>query len=174
MRLDDVIRDLNDILHLKNKHDEKKEVVSFSKLVAEIEQAINHFHSDEKFVIEADFSIVDEHFTLKNYLTSIFNNLISNSIKYRKPDEEPVIKVKSELAGQKLVLTFNDNGIGMDLDKTGKDIFGLYKRFHFHVDGKGLGLFMVKSQVETLGGKITVSSALNKGTEFRIEFDMPA
>ena len=59
--------------------------------------------------------------------------------------------------------------MGFDLPKVKDQVFGLYRRFHFHVEGKGLGLFMVKTQVETLGGKITINSVVNKGTEFRIE-----
>jgi len=171
-RLDSVIKDLNDILHLKNKIDNRKEKVSFSRLVSEIEESINQYMNEEKFAIHADFSMIDEHHTQKNYLTSIFNNLISNSIKYRQLHEEPIIKIRSEVVDNKLVLTFSDNGMGIDLDKIGKDMFGLYKRFHDHVEGKGLGLYMVKTQVETLGGKISVTSELNKGTEFRIEFDL--
>ena len=171
-RLDDVIRDLNDILHFKTGLNGKREMVSFSKLVSEIEQNASQYFENNKFYIETDFSTADELYTLKNYMVSIFNNLISNSIKYKQPNADPVIKIKSELHDQKLILTFKDNGIGVDLNKIGDDLFGLYKRFHFHVEGKGLGLFMVKTQVEILGGKIAVASAVGKGTEFRIEFDL--
>ena len=171
-RLDDVIKDLNDILHLKNSYSESKEVVSFSQLVSEIEQNILYYYSKDKFVIETDFSAVDNYYTLKHYLSSIFSNLISNSIKYRHPDKDPFISISSELNERKLTLIFKDNGMGIDLDKTGGDVFGLYKRFHYHVEGKGLGLFMVKAQVETLGGSRSVASEVNRGAEFRIEFDV--
>jgi sensor histidine kinase regulating citrate/malate metabolism len=66
-------------------------------------------------------------------------------------------------------LTFKDNGSGIDLDKEGDKIFGLYKRFHQNTEGKGIGLFMVKTQVETIGGNIQIASELNKGTQFTIE-----
>ncbi len=171
-RLDEVIRDLNDILHLKNNQDDKKEKVIFSMLVNEIERGIEQDFNSGKYVIETDFSSVDEHYTLKNYMVSIFSNLISNSIKYRRQEVIPVIKIKSEVDGRRMVLTFNDNGMGFDVDKNNDQLFGLYKRFHHHVEGKGLGLYMVKNQVETLGGKISVASELNKGTEFKIEFTM--
>ncbi len=169
-RLDEVIRDLNDILHLKNNLDDKKEKVVFSTLVNEIERGMEQDYYAGKYVIETDFASVNEHYTLKNYMVSIFSNLISNSIKYRRQEEIPVIKIKSEVDGPKMVLTFNDNGMGFDVNKNNNELFGLYKRFHHHVDGKGLGLYMVKNQVETLGGKISVASELNKGTEFKIEF----
>ena len=70
-----------------------------------------------------------------------------------------------------IVIIFKDNGLGIDLDKWGDQVFGLYKRFHFHTEGKGMGLYMVKAQVETLRGKIFINSEVNKGTEFRIEFN---
>ncbi len=171
-RLDEVIRDLNDILHLKSNIEDKKERVVFSTLVSEIERGMAQDFNRGKYFIETDFSSVDEHYTVKNYMVSIFGNLISNSIKYRKEHEIPVIKIKSEVDGPKMVLTFIDNGIGIDVNKNNNELFGLYKRFHHHVEGKGLGLYMVKSQVETLGGKITVVSELNKGTEFKIEFSL--
>jgi len=171
-RLDGVIKDLNDILRFKTGFNEKKEMVSFPRLVAEIEETIPEYFNSDKVVIETDFDAADSYYTLKNYMMSIFSNLISNSIKYRRPDAEPVIKIKSEVREQKLILTFKDNGIGVDLSKIGGDIFGLYKRFHFHVEGKGLGLFMVKTQVEMLGGKINVFSEVNQGMEFRMAFDL--
>lgn len=170
-RLDEVIKDLNDILHFKTGVNEKKEMVCFSKLVRDIKANTLQYFESNKFTIETDFSIIDNYFTIKNYLASIFSNLISNSIKYRQPDTDALIRIKSELQDGRLILTFKDNGIGVDLNKTGGDIFGLYKRFHFHVEGKGLGLFMVKTQVEMLGGTIAVRSEIGQGTEFRIEFD---
>lgn len=69
-----------------------------------------------------------------------------------------------------MVLTFQDNGLGIDLVKKGKQVFGLYKRFHHHIEGKGMGLFLVKTQVELLGGKISIESEVNTGTKFTIIF----
>jgi len=83
-----------------------------------------------------------------------------------------VIEIRSAMNGKNIVLFFKDNGLGFDTNKNQNQIFGLYKRFHSHVEGKGLGLFMVKSQVESLGGKISVNSEINKGTEFKIEFEI--
>ena len=103
---------------------------------------------------------------------SIFYNLISNSIKYRRQHIPSVIAIESRLAKNKMELIFIDNGMGIDLNKNGGTVFGLYKRFHNHIEGKGMGLFMVKTQVETLGGKISIKSAENKGTEFKIEFEV--
>jgi signal transduction histidine kinase len=77
--------------------------------------------------------------------------------------------VKSDLVDDKIRLTFKDNGLGVDLKKSGDDLFGLYKRFHTDkAEGKGMGLYMVKVQVEKLGGTISVKSEVNQGTEFTI------
>ncbi|HYV94396.1 MAG TPA: ATP-binding protein [Chitinophagales bacterium] len=108
---------------------------------------------------------------MKNYLHSIFYNLISNSLIYRKHDIPPVIKIKSHKLKDTIELLFKDNGMGIDLEKNGNQVFGLYKRFHSkNTDGKGMGLYMVKTQVEALGGKISIESEVNKGTTFKIEF----
>jgi signal transduction histidine kinase len=107
--------------------------------------------------------------SIKSFIYSIFLNLISNSLKYRKENIQPAIEITSRQIGNKLLLHFKDNGLGIDLAAKGTDLFGLYKRFHSHVEGKGLGLFMVKTQIETMKGKITVNSELHEGTEFTIE-----
>ena len=173
-KLDNVITDLNRILQMKNEVNENKEVVRFSQLVNDIKFSLADITKKEHFQIKTDFSAEDEMLTLKSYIHSIFYNLISNSLKYKQPDLIPVIEITSRKAGDKLILTFKDNGLGIDLKKNSELIFGLYKRFHLQTaEGKGMGLFMVKSQVQTLGGKISVESEVNKGTTFTIEFELP-
>ena len=168
-RLDEVIVDLNLILSLGKQLNEKKEQVCFSKLVSDIQESIRNTLEKEQANFKIDFSRVDDMFTIKSYMYSIFYNLISNSIKYRRPDVPLDITVESDLVDEKISLTFKDNGLGIDLKKNGNDIFGLYKRFHTdNAEGKGMGLYMVKVQVEKLGGEISVKSTVNQGTEFTI------
>jgi PAS domain S-box-containing protein len=173
-KLDDVISDLSHILQVKREINEKKELVKFSGLVDDITLSIRSILDHEKVTILTDFAQVDEIFSLKSYLHSIFYNLISNSIKYRNPLEKPVIEISSRESGDKIFLFFKDNGRGIDLDRFSDKVFGLYKRFHFNVEGKGMGLFMVKTQVETLDGKISITSNVNQGTLFTIEFKKQA
>jgi signal transduction histidine kinase len=97
--------------------------------------------------------------------------LISNSIKFKKEGTQPTIEITSRKMNNGLELIFKDNGLGIDLEKRGGQVFGLYKRFHDHAEGKGMGLYMVKNQVELLGGKIYIESKVNQGTSFRITFD---
>ncbi|HEY8783698.1 MAG TPA: PAS domain-containing protein [Mucilaginibacter sp.] len=172
MRLDDVVKDLNDILEVKKDINTNKEIVRFAALVDDIKLSLLYLINQHGIEIKCDFSAISDLFTLRSYLYSIFHNLISNSIKYRRRDVNTLIEIKSNLVKNKLELIFTDNGIGIDLEKNSNDVFGQYKRFHPDIDGKGLGLFMVKTQVETLGGKISVQSMENEGTEFRIEFDL--
>jgi len=169
-KLDSIIKDLNDVLQIKNTLDEKKEAVRFSEILEDIKISIADTIRNDDVHIQGDFSEVDSIFTIKSYLYSIFFNLISNSIKYRQPGLPPNIEIKSTLSADRTRLFFKDNGLGMDLEKGQSQVFRLYKRFHTHVEGKGVGLFMVKTQVETLGGEISVASEVNKGTEFSIEF----
>jgi len=171
MRLDEVVKDLNRILQVKGDINDTKEIVHFSTLVDEIKFSIQNLVAKYDIEIKYDFSQINEFLTLRGYLYSIFYNLISNSIKYRRQQVPCRIEIKSIIRKDKLELIFTDNGMGIDLKKSGDLVFGLYKRFHSGAEGKGLGLFMVKTQVEALSGKISVQSVENQGTEFKIEFE---
>ena len=171
-KLDEVIRDLNDILKVRQKVDESKQAISLTQFASDIHLSIEKMIENENAVIIWDFSEGDEIVTIKSYLHSIFYNLISNSLKYRQPGIAPAIKIKSQKLNNKIILLFKDNGLGIDLNTLSDQVFGLYKRFHTDVgEGKGIGLYMVKTQVESMGGKISISSEVNVGTEFRIEFE---
>ena len=172
LKLDTVIKDLNHILQVKREVNEVKEKVFFSKLVDDIKTSINNLIEKDDIEIKYDFSEVNEFATLKSYLYSIFYNLLSNSIKYRRPDVQSLIQIRSHRKNGKIELLFTDNGMGIDIEKKGDQVFGLYKRFHTNIEGKGMGLYMVKTQVEILGGKINIKSIVNKGTEFKIEFEI--
>lgn len=170
-KLDDVIRDLNNILEIKHDVSERKELINFSHLVSDIKTSIAAMILKENAILISDFSEVSEILTIKSYFHSIFYNLISNSLKYRQLNVSPLIEIKSQLINNKIILLFKDNGLGIDLDIQYDNVFGLYKRFHINsVEGKGIGLFMVKTQVEAIGGTINIKSEVNKGTEFRLEF----
>ncbi len=169
-RLDNVINDLNAILQVKVELNAKKELVPLEGFVASIKEGIQNLLQKEQVQITTDFQEVPEMNTVQSYLHSIFYNLISNSIKYRNPEKQSKLHIKSQQNGDGIFLIFSDNGMGMDLTSKENQVFELYKRFHHNIEGKGMGLFMVKTQVELLGGKISVESEVNKGSEFTIEF----
>jgi PAS domain S-box-containing protein len=168
--LDSIIKDINFILQSQREVHNKKEVIVFSKLVEDIILSIGNLIDIKSMQIMTDFAEVDEIYSLKVYMYSIFYNLISNSVKYSKPNQKQFIDIKSKNENGKIILTFKDNGLGFDMKSKSDKIFGLYNRFHSHVEGKGMGLFMVKTQVESLGGEISVVSELNEGTKFTIVF----
>ncbi|MFV8342004.1 PAS domain S-box protein [Flavobacterium sp. XS2P39] len=169
-RLDNIILDLNNILQVKSNISLHKVPVDLENLVNSINLGIQNLVQKEQVQIITRFKDAPEFKTVRSYLHSIFFNLITNSIKYRKQDLSPVIEIYSEKNKGGIKITYKDNGLGIDLAKKGKNIFGLYQRFHLHIEGKGMGLFMVKTQVELLGGKINVLSEVGKGTQFILEF----
>lgn len=168
--LDETLTDLTRILQMKNEMREITERVEFADLVHDIQSSISELVAREGATIQTDFSEVEGIETARGYLHSIFHNLIVNSIKYRRADVSPVIQIKSTKVNGHVRLTFADNGLGIDLQRQRDKVFGLYKRFHVHVEGKGMGLFMVKTQVESLGGRVSVESTVNQGTVFTIDF----
>ncbi|HMJ67679.1 MAG TPA: PAS domain S-box protein [Cyclobacteriaceae bacterium] len=168
-RLDEVIKDLNMILSMRQGINEKKEDIIFQDIVDDIKSIIQPLITKSDVNITCDFTIPSIA-SVKSYVYSIFYNLITNGIKYRRSNVQSIICISSSEASGRVRLTFGDNGLGLDLNAQGANVFGLYKRFHpAHAEGKGMGLFMTKTQVEALGGKISVTSAVNHGTEFTIE-----
>ena len=106
------------------------------------------------------------------YVHSIFYNLLANAVKYRAADRPLQVMVAGgRRPGQGLVLTVVDNGSGFDAEQAGGRVFQLYSRFHAVPEGRGMGLFLVKSQVEALGGRVEVRSRVGEGTCFTLYFD---
>lgn len=171
-QLDNVIKDLNEILAARNYILEARTKIDLNNLADDVSSTLKATIKEKNVIIEYDFSNAQFIYSVKSYLHSIFYNLISNSIKFARNEVLPHIRISSEMAGKKLILTFKDNGTGIDIDRNKEQLFGLYKRFHFDIEGKGLGLFMVKTQVEALGGTIEVDSIIGKGTQFSVKFDM--
>ncbi len=166
--LDKVIIDLNQVLEVNNRASSKAETVSLPALVDSIKTGISPMIGQYHATIDYDFSEISELLTHRSYLRVIFQNLIVNSILYRRRGVDPVLTITSKIVGNMASIYFKDNGKGIDLEKNGAHVFGLYKRFDTSVEGKGMGLFMVKIQVESLGGTITLQSKLNEGTLFKI------
>lgn len=102
------------------------------------------------------------------YVDSIILNMITNAIKYKSEDRESFLRIYYEEDRSTLTLFFQDNGLGIDLNKHGDKLFGMYKTFHRHDDSRGIGLFITKNQIESMGGKISLESEVNIGTTFKI------
>lgn len=104
------------------------------------------------------------------YLESILHNFIFNAIRYSHPDRRPEVEIDCFKENEQLVLQISDNGVGIDLEKYGEQLFGMNKTFNGNPDAKGIGLFIAKNQIEAMGGKVHVSSVVNVGTTFKIYF----
>ena len=168
--LDRVIKDLNVILEIRKNSGNVLTTVDLPRVMTKVSLALEKEYEETGTTLNIDFTQCSEVYGALPYVESILYNLISNAIKYRHHDRPPVIRMHSSIVGEFVCLKISDNGIGVDLDKYKKEIFGLYKRFHLHVDGKGLGLYLVKTQLTALGGKIDIESELEKGTTFYVYF----
>ena len=166
--LDEIISDLNLILQIKQQKNAAREEIDLDAIIESIQLSIKNLIVQEQVTFNLDLKCLKSFVTIKSYLYSIFYNLTLNSIKYRHPEHNPVISISCIADGSDIVISYADNGKGIDLEKNGNQLFGLYKRFDSSVEGKGMGLFMVKTQVEELGGSIYIESALMKGTIFKI------
>lgn len=169
LEFDDVVRDLNKIIDVRNEFYRIKEKVSLEQEFQVVTKTIGNELFNE-VDLTVNFSNEPVIYTVRPIINSIFYNLISNALKYRSETRKLALSVRTLREDNFIVLEVTDNGMGMNLDSYGRDVFGLYKRFHTHVEGRGLGLYLVKSQIESQGGKITVTSQLNAGTTFRIYF----
>jgi signal transduction histidine kinase len=167
-KLENIIRDLNDVLQIRKADAHARDVISLEKIIQDIESSISGIIAESRAVISYDFTEAPTVKSVRSYVQSIFLNLITNSIKYARPDEVPMISILSYQEGNYTTIRFSDNGIGIDLLKHGASLFGMYKRFTTKAEGKGLGLYMVKTQVEALDGFIDVDSQPGLGTEFTI------
>jgi ligand-binding sensor domain-containing protein/signal transduction histidine kinase len=168
--LDRVVTDLNKVLDMRRNSDSVIVPVNLEEEMRLIKINMEKEIQDTKAIFIEDFSKGVTLWTVKPYLDSILLNLVSNAIKYRHPDRNPVIRIYSELKGNYFHLTVQDNGLGMDLDLYKDKVFTLYQRFHLHIEGKGMGLYLVKTQLTLMGGKIDVASNPNEGTTFYLSF----
>lgn len=132
-------------------------------LAASIRQSNAQIFTDISEELSVDFSPA--------YLESILINLIGNSIKYRHPGRSPEIHLQASQTDGQVILQIKDNGLGIDLNLHGHKLFGMYKTFHKHPDARGMGLFLVKNEIEAMGGKIRAESQPGQGTTFIIEFN---
>ena len=104
------------------------------------------------------------------YLDSIVLNFLTNAIKYRSEKRTPIIELTSTIEDDYVVFKIKDNGLGIDMEKFGDKLFQMYKTFHYNEDAIGIGLFITKNHIESLGGKVEVTSEVDQGTEFSIYF----
>lgn len=168
--LNETINDLIKVIIIKDNPSVQKEKLFIKDVFENVFNQLSFLISSNKPILKIDLEVETIFDINKSYLESIFLNLLTNAINYREPSRQLRITIATKVEDNNLFMTFKDNGIGIDLEKNNDKIFGLYQRFHNYPESKGLGLYLVKSQVESMGGTISVDSIVGKGTTFTIVF----
>ena len=168
--LNDTINDLAKVMIIKDNPSIQKEEILLNVIFKNVFCQLNSQIELYKPIIKLDFEKATTLYVNKAYIESILMNLLTNSIKYKSENRKLKISIATSQLNDAVILTFKDNGIGIDLERNKDKVFGLYQRFHNYPDSKGLGLYLVKSQVETMGGIIDIESQVNKGTIFTLIF----
>jgi len=166
--LTDTIDHLNEIVKIQTDINKELKPIDFATVFKTTQNALDTNIVETKAILCCDFSLCPTVNYVPAYLESIFLNLLTNALKYRHPDRSPKIICETYIAEGHTYLTFEDNGLGIDMDKYGDQVFGMYKTFHKNANSKGIGLFITRNQVEALGGTITVDSKVNVGTKFTL------
>jgi signal transduction histidine kinase len=149
--------------------DELAEEIKLADLEAEVAQSLRTQVLDTKAVISTDFAAQATLRAVPRTLRTILLNLLANALKYRHPGRAPQVYVRTRLAAGRPVLEVQDNGLGIDLERHGGELFQLFRRFHPDAaPGTGVGLFLVNRLVQAQGGHIEVASQPDKGTTFSV------
>lgn len=166
--LQDTLKDLIEVVSIKKDKLPKVETIQFDDLINRIERSLYNQIKDSHTVIMRDFTNAPSINYIFSHMENFLMNLTTNAMKYKHPDRQPVISIRTRQENDYVVLEFKDNGIGMDLERYGDRVFGLYQRFHSHVEGKGLGLYLVKEQLRAHDGNIYLDSKAGEGSTFTI------
>jgi signal transduction histidine kinase len=171
--LDGIIKDLNSIIDIRHTIFQSKQNIDLNQEISEIFKVFQNEIRDFKVAIVCNFAACPEIYSIQPMVHSIMFNLVSNSIKYHSSERPPKIEIMSHRQDDYFILTVQDNGIGIDLTRDGNSLFKIFKRFNEHTEGRGLGLYLVKTQAEALGGKVEVESQLNQYTCFKVYIKIP-
>lgn len=168
--LNESIADLNEIVDKQQTTISQKKIVNLKKYVDKTKEILtSEILTNNVKIIES----IPENLSFEYnpaYLESVILNMISNAIKYRNPNVEPIVEIKAYEEEGHIFFEISDNGLGIDLKRHGKKLFGMYKTFHGNENAKGIGLFITKNQIDAMGGRINVESEPGKGTTFKIRF----
>ncbi|WP_082893557.1 sensor histidine kinase [Rufibacter ruber] len=178
MRLDNSVSQINrklnnlaEVSRIQRPVDQGRlEMVSFSEVLAAVKTQLQALIQTANAEITADFSGAPAVYFSRENLHSLLYHLLTNALKYREPSRPTRVALTSQLQERSIVLAVRDNGIGMDLERHGPQLFSLFRRFHDHVEGSGLGLYIIKRIMDNHRGKVKVQSTLGEGTTFSLYF----
>ncbi len=164
------LNELNEVLRIKQDYYLERQEIDFEKILNHVQNMLSADIAESKAEIKTDFSVTGIKYPTI-YLESILLNLISNSVKYRSSERSLHICIRTFKKGKSTILELTDNGLGIDMDRYGHQLFRMRKTFHNHPEARGVGLFITKSQVEAMGGEITAHGKVNEGMSFIITFN---
>jgi PAS domain S-box-containing protein len=167
-KLKRTIMDLTEITKVQKSIDAGGENIVFADIYQDVLADLQKLIAESAAQITTDFAVTQVHFARKN-LRSILYNLLSNALKYRSPDRPLQLDVSTRLEEDFICLIVADNGLGIRQDQQHK-LFTMFKRVHTHVEGSGIGLYIIKRIIENNGGHIVMESAAEQGTVFRVYF----
>ncbi|GEO05147.1 hypothetical protein AAE02nite_28110 [Adhaeribacter aerolatus] len=168
-RFKNTVTDLSEVAKTQRQAGEDVSPINVAEVLEEVRLDFEAQITESGAQIETDLSTAAViQFSAKN-IRSIIYNLLSNALKYRSPDRQPYIRITTENTPEHVLLTVQDNGLGIDMTQESK-IFSMFTRLHDHVEGSGIGLYIVKRIVENAGGLIQVESEVGTGSTFRIFF----
>lgn len=167
-KLSETIEYLNEIITIQQKTNIEKKTIRLKEEIEKTKKSLSLVIKESQITITD--SIPDDLTVnvIPAYLDSILLNLFTNAIKYKSPQRNAILEIGYETNRDFKTITFKDNGLGLDLKKNGHKIFGMFKTFHGNEDAKGIGLFITKSQLEAMDGKIEVESEVGLGSVFKI------
>ncbi len=167
----ETLENLNQVVDINTNISLKKVPINIYDHIIKVQHSLTAFLDKNEVSIKNE---VDQKLVVKSipaYMDSIILNLLTNAVKYSSPDRKPIITLTTKKLDNKIILSITDNGLGIDLERHGDKIFGMYKTFHNNKDAKGFGLYLVRNQIEAMGGRITVNSEVSKGTTFNVYFN---
>ncbi|MBR9914720.1 MAG: PAS domain S-box protein [Algicola sp.] len=175
MLLKEALSNLNDTLsHLNKVRKQNLSDVGNLKALNLSEYINNALYNVTAIANIYDFKIINnvnpkiEVIGIEAYLDSMILNFLTNAIKYREEERQSYLQIDAVEEEDDVVINFKDNGLGIDLEKHGNKLFKLNKTFHKKKDSRGVGLFITKNHIESMGGKIEVASRVHVGTCFTI------
>ncbi|EPR68713.1 hypothetical protein ADICYQ_2099 [Cyclobacterium qasimii M12-11B] len=168
INLSETIEHLTEIVNINLNESVDYEQVELSKILSKTIESVCPMAKQEG--VELINEVSDELYVagIPAYIESIVLNFVTNGIKYRSPERESYLKIEAKEHKETFEIRFEDNGLGIDLEKNGELLFGMYKTFHRHKDSRGIGLFITKNQIESIGGSVSVKSKEGVGTTFSV------
>lgn len=165
-KLSETIENLNEMITIKKNVNIKKTIINLKTEIEKITEPLKN-----QITIRNNIPDTLNLNVIPVYLENILQNLLSNAIKYKSPQRAPQLEINHEIKDGFHIINFKDNGLGINIEKNKHKLFGMYKTFHGNEDAKGIGLFIVKNQIEVMKGKIEVESQEGLGSTFKLYFN---